>query len=542
MNYRSGDTGEGSMTSKQPLAANDSVPLKQTSGCEIGSVPRGDFRNPGPSSHFHTLPDSTQSQTPDGVNTGLGIGERASVSLDMADYLDPAFQRVHGGSPAVEVRSNLGTRESGTTSSHIDPVGLGYLSVLEAEHLVSMFHRRLNPVIALLDPALHTFSYLRSKSPILFTSVLCASSKFHQPGVFDTLHAHAQTVTNREVTRGAAKVELVQSILILIYWKSPTDKSIWIKLCMAVGMANQMRLHVTTTKSSFPTEGEARAAADAERTWYCLKCFDDSYSQQFGLGPLISSDLVGDVEAWAYDLGEIRCADDMHLAFSIEVAQAENVWFQLRKTPCSPSVLQALEDIEARRLRLEHKWFTRQRHLIEDAEGQLRLLFKRNTFAIRRTRFDMTSSSDLRSECITLASEVIDASNALAEQGKLRHLQDVGSVILSEIGLFFYKAFADLSFSERRSVILLMRKVHSMCTRGDTHPDSAPAFIARFYGRLLRSLDIQSRIQSRAGSPHMDLQNNPVPSAAAASPAADFLWDEFLLVPETFEGIDDRYW
>lgn len=67
-----------------------------------------------------------------------------------------------------------------------------------------------------------------------------------------------------------------------------------------------------------------------------------------------------------------------------------------------------------------------------------------------------------------------------------------------------------------------------MCTRGDTHPDSATAFIARFYGRLLRSLDIQSRIQSRAGSPRMDLQNNPVPSAVAASPAADFLWDEFV--------------
>lgn len=83
--------------------------------------------------------------------------------------------------------------------------------------------------------------------------------------------------------------------------------------------------------------------------------------------------------------------------------------------------------------------------LIEDAEGQLRLLFKRNTFAIRRTRFDMTSSSDLRSECITLASEVIDASNALAEQGKLRHLQDVGSVILSEIGLFFYKVSDECS-------------------------------------------------------------------------------------------------
>lgn len=126
------------MTSKQPLAANDSVPLKQTSGCEIGSVPRGDFSNPGPSSHFKTLSDSTQSQTPDGVNAGPVVGERASVSLDMADYLDPALQRAHGGPLAVEVRSNLGTRESETTSSHIDPVGLGYLSVLEADHLVSM--------------------------------------------------------------------------------------------------------------------------------------------------------------------------------------------------------------------------------------------------------------------------------------------------------------------------------------------------------------------------------------------------------------------
>jgi hypothetical protein len=122
-----------------------------------------------------------------------------------------------------------------------------------------------------------------------------------------------------------------------------------------------------------------------------------------------------------------------------------------------------------------------------------------------------------------LAGIVIDAVSRIAEQRRLTHLQDVGSIILSEIGLFFntvrcstiptwaasvikrrpapIQVFPEVDMSERKTVLQLVKKVHQFCVRGNTDPDSAPAFIARFFARLLRLLDTQSRMQSRIATP-----------------------------------------
>lgn len=63
----------------------------------------------------------------------------------------------------------------------MDPVSIGMISEQDAEQLIASYFSHLNPFIALLDPSLHTTSYLRSRSSILFSSVLAVTAKYFLP-------------------------------------------------------------------------------------------------------------------------------------------------------------------------------------------------------------------------------------------------------------------------------------------------------------------------------------------------------------------------
>lgn len=47
---------------------------------------------------------------------------------------------------------------------------------------------------------------------------------------------------NRVIMTGTAEVSLIQCLMVLIYWKKPTDNSTWVKLNVAKAMAAQMKL------------------------------------------------------------------------------------------------------------------------------------------------------------------------------------------------------------------------------------------------------------------------------------------------------------
>jgi hypothetical protein len=50
--------------------------------------------------------------------------------------------------------------EERSAEASLKPVTLHYLSPLEAEQLVGLFHQHLNPMIALLDPDCRLHSHL----------------------------------------------------------------------------------------------------------------------------------------------------------------------------------------------------------------------------------------------------------------------------------------------------------------------------------------------------------------------------------------------
>lgn len=99
---------------------------------------------------------------------------------------------------------------------------------------------------------------MRRTSPILLTAVLTAAAKFFRPELHVQLLTHAQTIINRAITVGECAVGLVQSLLIMVYYKAPTDRSAWVKIGIALRLGYQMGWHIPTKRQLPENETEAR--------------------------------------------------------------------------------------------------------------------------------------------------------------------------------------------------------------------------------------------------------------------------------------------
>jgi hypothetical protein len=92
--------------------------------------------------------------------------------------------------------------------------------------------------------AVHTLAYLRRTSTLLLVSVLASAAKFFRPDLHNLLSIHAQTLITRNSCTGSCELGLIQSLMIAVYWKAPTDRSCWVKLGIAIRLAYQAGLHV----------------------------------------------------------------------------------------------------------------------------------------------------------------------------------------------------------------------------------------------------------------------------------------------------------
>lgn len=77
---------------------------------------------------------------------------------------------------------------------------------------------------------------------------------------------------SRATGAGECEISIVKAILVLVFWKDPTDKSAWIKIGTAIRLGYQLGLHLTGRSG-----GDDQDLKDARRTWYC----------EFHMDPLI---------------------------------------------------------------------------------------------------------------------------------------------------------------------------------------------------------------------------------------------------------------
>lgn len=126
----------------------------------------------------------------------------------------------------ISRRSNSFTppqTSSATVTNVNDPVSAGIITDAEAKTLFDAFFLRLNPFINLFDPVLHTVTYVRSRSPFLFTVMITAACKFFKADVYK----QCQKLTNDFAIRAFAEswrsVEVAQAFASMTYWREPDD-------------------------------------------------------------------------------------------------------------------------------------------------------------------------------------------------------------------------------------------------------------------------------------------------------------------------------
>lgn len=138
--------------------------------------------------------------------------------------------------------------------------------------------RCLNPYISQLDPKLHTFEYVRQRSPFLLTTILSTSSKAFYPSLHPALRAHSEKLLGEAFVKGTKSAETIQGVLIFTYWKEPDEMRTWLLVGYAVRMAIELGWHDLELSSSTDrldrNEVVMREARNIERTWLVLFVYD----------------------------------------------------------------------------------------------------------------------------------------------------------------------------------------------------------------------------------------------------------------------------
>lgn len=104
---------------------------------------------------------------------------------------------------------------------------------------------------------------------MLFSTVLAAASRFFRHDLHSALISHARTVLDRALQAGSTDIGVIQSLMILTYWKEPEDTSGWMKVGMALRLGYSLFWHMPRTSPLPEDELEARRLLNAERTWLC---------------------------------------------------------------------------------------------------------------------------------------------------------------------------------------------------------------------------------------------------------------------------------
>lgn len=174
---------------------------------------------------------STSSRTMD-ANDEDDTSDRAEDSIYPVNFIQQEHQRNSffrtilnpEETPSSSVRGSYSPPQTPAAPTGLsDPVSAGIVDEEQAKVLFDLIFLRLNPFINLFDPSLHSVSYVRNKSPFLFTVLLMAGCKFFKPELFRQCQQLANEYAVQAFREGWKSVEVVQAFACLTYWKDPDD-------------------------------------------------------------------------------------------------------------------------------------------------------------------------------------------------------------------------------------------------------------------------------------------------------------------------------
>ncbi|KAL1407900.1 hypothetical protein Q8F55_007336 [Vanrija albida] len=373
-----------------------------------------------------------------------------------------------GGRPATSSSVDVSDRLNPPDfpRSHLHRLTLGMLSEAQAVQMLDIFYEQLNPQIAVLDRGYHTFDHIKRASPILLSSVLAAVAKLFAFDLYQRMLNHAQTLINHKGMSGDGMYDIydVQAILIQVYYKHPSDRTVWIRLGMALRIAQQLRLNESYHRPLPDAPVEKRRQLNRERTWMLLICefwgartvkllltgragFDRTYSYHFDLPLTVRPHEIFDAEEWARDHADLGIGTDWHLACSHDHGSYDDMLAMYRKSSGMTEAWsrQMLAQISNGYRKHLWRWFDspdflasvlsprEQRILRVDPLNQLLL--------VKEAELDLTSwesQTDL-AEWMSLADQLVQQLELTTEDRGFLYLQDTSSLGMSSLALNLYK-------------------------------------------------------------------------------------------------------
>ncbi|ORY21003.1 hypothetical protein BCR39DRAFT_73904 [Naematelia encephala] len=533
--------------------------IHTTSASATASITQPPLSDPLSSSNR----DTPFTYTPTNASTGFShpastspvVVRHVPQNLDVSDYLNPELPQ---GQPesgsSVSSTWHQGSAvfsERRGPSGEEDPVTLHIVSLSEAERLLDLFMRRLNPLLAIFDRHLFTLDYVRRTSSILFAAILAVSSKFFRRYLYPALYNHAQMILQRATGVGDCDLGIVQALAIMSYWKAPTDRSSWVKLGTALRLGFQLGLHIPRTDRLPEDDHEARVIADAERTWFCLSRFDRGYSDIFDLPSVLRPEHIGDCKQWTEETMRLH-VNDMQIACSMDTASTYVLWVRyrsLRKSLPKDSCRSLLNDLYRQFDKHIRDWFPDNivyPRFPANEQNLMKWFDLNHLVKIKNQQLYVSPTyeiPELLDECLVLARRIADQTEQLGRDESLAYLQDTSATHLSSLGIILHQLFWRCSDDGRGAVIDVVKRIHRVCdetSEGD--PEAVTAFIARFMQRLLQSLRIDSRNISRLPSPgHVGDAAVPAVSHGIMSDLDEFL--RFTAPQSNVDPtMDDQFW
>lgn len=199
-----------------------------------------------------------------------------------------------------------------------DPISAGIIDEEEAKVLFDALFIRLNPFINLFDPALHSVTYVRSRCPFLFSTLIMAACRFFRPELFKQCQKIANDYAVQAFAQAWKSVEVVQAFCCLTYWRDPDDNRTWTYIGYACRMAIELGLNrYVPVSPPHETEFQMRERRNRERTYLVLFVHDRSLSTQTGRSWMLPEDaLVRHSSTWHEQGGStIRPEDVIVSAF-----------------------------------------------------------------------------------------------------------------------------------------------------------------------------------------------------------------------------------
>ncbi|BEJ13333.1 hypothetical protein CspHIS471_0305070 [Cutaneotrichosporon sp. HIS471] len=451
-----------------------------------------------------------------------------------------------------------------------DPVMSGFLSEADAYELFEFYFHHLNVAVAILDPVLHTATYCRDKSPLLFSAVLTVTAKIIRPEAYPSCLFIANKLVGQAVEFGLCSIEIVQAIIMLTHWKKADDSTSWRKVGYAIRMAQELRLNQRAPRPLPRNERQAREILNKERCWLNLIVADYHLAMHHSLPRMINQDDVDDPMEWITEHPHLPCPGEAVIAPWISFSRLCRLFADmLAGMNGSPSNLRSLHWLEMEYKRWNRRWieknseygFLQQQVAMVKMCGSLlhfhiceyHLLFTARYRSSGAT-LDTSEPSPLSyafAECADVALGLLEIFQTdFVANGYLPFCFNMTWVGVAITSVWLVKNIGAMDKMDRKAVILKLTEVADSTATASRSSEDMPAYTHRLIKHLLDSVCPEWHLASTKSSavPAGDgdggsSTSGPTPGVAIAPPqtwnmpSAQQMIQETLWHPSVFQDI-----